>query len=333
MPTIFVMIPTLSDERIRETILDCIDKSDNPVNLSFGISLQGLSNIDLSDIKNEIRQIILPSNVVYGLGRTRSFIQGLYNDEDYVLSIDCHTGFKKGWDSNLLKWHSQLPNSGKAVISQPLRDQFMDVFYRTIISETDQPFSHIPIEHSQKNYKDSGDRKINSPVLSNYIMPHFIFAGKEFMNVKYPMGLLWGEEDILVSLVLFCNGFSIYEIPKTYMTTESKDRTSVYERSKFLSSPLNHSGLKPAEPDPQITGNRIKIEYPELQARWSNHLININATKNSMPETEKQFALLILNGYNYYMDLRGLDRSIKDFFNFHGVSERQLHNRLKDRVL
>ena len=333
MTTIFVMIPSLSDERVRETVLDCINKSDNPDGLSFGISIQDLSNIDFSDIKNEIRLITLPKNIVYGLGRTRNFIQGLYNDEDYILSIDCHTGFKNGWDSELIHWHSQLPDSNMAVISQPLRDRFLDVVYRTIIEETEHTGSHMPIEHSTKNYVDSEDRKIISPYLSNYIMPHFIFSGKEIMNVKYPIGFLWGEEDILLSMALFCNGFSIYEIPKTYMITEAKDKVSVYERNKFLNSPIEITKIKLADIGSDIVGQRANIQYPKINTRWSNHLTSINATSKNRPEAEKELALLILNGYNYYMDLRGLTKNIKEFFDFHGVSEIQLRNRLKDRMI
>lgn len=333
MSTIFVMIPSLSDDRIKDTILDCIDKSDNPIGLSFGISLQGLSSIDLSDIKNEIRVITLPSNIVYGLGRTRSFIQGLYNDEDYVLSIDCHTGFKKGWDSDLISWHSQLPESSMAVISQPLRDRFLDIFYKTIVTETEHLGSHIPIEHSSKCFIDSKDREIYDPFLSNWIMPHFIFAGKEIMKLKYPIGYLWGEEDILLSLLLFCNGFSIYEIPKTYMVTEAKDKKSIFDRSSFLNSPLKYNDFELSDVDSGAIGEYLGIEYPKVNTRWSNHLINIGATEDDLPNSKKQLALLILKGYNYYMDLRGLKKSIQDFFDFHGVSEIQLRNRLKDRVL
>jgi hypothetical protein len=329
---IYIMIPSLYDDSIYTTVLDAIEKAKYPERLTFGLSVQGVSNVDFSNIKNEKRILFLDKNVVYGIGKTRYHIQQLHNDEEYILSVDCHTGFKNGWDVSLIEEHKKL-NNPKAIISQFLHDTFCEnTFQKT-------EYGYDPLDPWCVVYKPKPVFKNIDPIIINNktqrVAPHFIFATKYFAEIKYPYMYFWGDEDSMLSIKLFCNGFDMYELPDTYLTTVPKDGDSCRKRTAWFwtaaEKHTNHFRVEALSEknhkDAIGLSSNINYEYDNLE--YSYHLLykdKINSV--AFPQ---EFAKLLENGYNDILkeDWRGPDRTLWDYLEFHKITKEQLNNTIE----
>lgn len=329
--TIFVMLPSLMDDQIFSTVIDAINKADCPERISFGISTQGLGLESINELQSlsEVRACVLPKDIVYGIGATRSFLYGLYNSEDYILSLDCHSSFAVGWDSLLIEKHSELPNPQKAIITQPLSDELLSAAH--IAEYGDPTLSEYPevwrSHHAMQYLRISGTLSDSDFLKKNYVTPHFIFAPGSVVSLGYPKNYVFGEEGVLLSLLFFCHGYDTYMTKKTYVTTMPKDQESIRLRSKFFTD------LFPHAPDYRLEdklGYADSIEYPKPRA-LANHLAQISDLKFIYQEIEKQYIHLILFGYNDEIDLRNLDRTIDEFLDFHNTKE-LTKNRLSKKL-
>jgi hypothetical protein len=313
---IFVMIPSLFDYAIKDTVLDCINKASEPDNITFGLSLQGLPDIDFSDVKNEKRIIVLDSNIVYGIGKTRYHLQKLYNGEDFILSIDCHTTFDQDWDKKIIQEYLSIDDD-HAVVSQ---------FLNPVGSNSN---SRSQYEYSKKDrwamkyvVRTEPD-KINGFSLSQRVAPHFIFSNKNFMKIDYPYKYIWGDEDHILSIKLFCNGFNIYELQKTFLGTTPKDSQACLDRSEWFLSAINkydqNHNRTFVEPE-SIFGNSLRIKYDHTNIDLSNHIFYEGTKK--MIDLEIETAKLIEDSYNPILleDFRYSKRTIQEYFEFHNIS-------------
>jgi hypothetical protein len=313
------MIPSLFDDAIQKTVEHSILKAKYPERLTFALSLQGVNNISFDKIKNEKRIIVLDKNVVYGIGKTRYQLQKLYNNEDYILSIDCHTGFAQDWDEKLINEYEKIGNK-KAVISQFLTDRLTLNAKKSKYIFSERGGWGIQYIYSQET------ENIKERYLSQRACPHFIFASKEFMKIDYPYMYFWGDEDHILSIKLFCNGFDIYELQQTYLTTVPKNKKECEERMAwFLSAISKHDAYqKYTDSTELITSNISTIKYDHTDTVLSSHLLYEETKKviNKLSEASK----LIENEFNDILkeDFRNTERSIKQYFDFHGITDEQL---------
>jgi len=323
MQTIFVMIPSLFDPSIQKTVEDCLEKAKYPERITFGLSLQGVDDVDFSHIKNEKRIIILDSNIVYGIGKTRYQLQQLYNNEDYILSIDCHTGFASNWDEKLIDQHSLIQND-KAVITQFLSERFMSNCIKSkYIYSKDEAWCQEYVHSSDPEF-------IKERHLSQRAAPHFIFGTRELAKIPYPYMYFWGDEDHILSVKLFCNGFDMYELDRTYLTTVPKNAKDCEDRSNWFLS-----AIKKYQPDTNYTlsqGANVtdssKIVYKSDDLELSRHLFypGTKTVIDKMYETAK----LIKDEFSDVLieDFRNTPRSIKEYFSFHNISESQVASKI-----
>jgi hypothetical protein len=335
LKTIYIMLPSLMDEQVFDTIIDALDKAEFPARLSFGISLQGLELDRVKEIQkvSDIRFCILPEEIVYGIGATRSFLYGMYNGEDYVLSLDCHSSFDVNWDSKLIDRHSELPTNDLAVITQPLSDILMTEAH--VGKYGDPTKSHIEEEwrsHHAMQYLGVEGLLTTDFLKKNYVTPHFIFAPGSIIGLGYPKNYIFGEEGVLLSLIFFCNGYSTYMLNQTYITTMPKDPEAVKKRSEFFSKLLPHSPT-------YLTGDKVghshSISYATPRA-FASHLSRLAELHRIPEEIEKEYMALILFGKNREIDLTGCERSVSDFLEFHDTKEltiKRIEQRLKSVLL
>lgn len=323
MNKIFVMIPSLFDPSIQKTVEDCLEKAKYPDRITFGLSLQGVENVDFSHIKNEKRIIILEKNIVYGIGKTRYQLQQLHNNEDYILSIDCHTGFSKDWDESLINQH-ELINNEKAVITQFLCERFMTNCTKSKYIYSENYVWAMDYVH-QNNPEFVQNRN-----LWQRVAPHFIFATKEFAKIPYPYMYFFGDEDDMLSLKLFCNGFDMYELENTYLTTIPKNSKDCSDRTNWFLSAVNKYQTKynytmSEDIDSPLAAN---IAYPSEDSYLSNHLIYFGT--QIMVDTQLETAKLFKQQFNDILmeDFRYTPRSIKDYFSFHNISDNQIQSKI-----
>jgi hypothetical protein len=313
------MIPSLFDSSIQKTVEDCIAKATYPDRITFALSLQGVSNVDFSHIKNEKKIIVLDSNIVYGIGKTRYQLQQLYNNEDYILSIDCHTGFSKGWDEKLIDQHNLIQND-KAVITQFLSERFMSNCTKSkYVYSSDDPWG--------LDYVHSTDRDfIKERHISQRVAPHFIFGTKALAKIAYPYMYFWGDEDHILSIKLFCNGFDMYELDRTYLTTTPKNAKDCEDRSNWFLS-----AIKKYQTDKSYTLSQgVNVEsssnivYQSDNLELSRHLFysGTSTVIDKMLETAK----LIKNEFNEVLmeDFRSTERSLGEYLAFHNITLDQI---------
>jgi len=108
MKTIFISVPSLRDPEIYKTIEDIFKKAKNPKNIYVGLHYQ-YANFEEKEYAESVfgkyKNIRLKMSDVretLGLPGGRNGSKSLYNNEDYILQIDSHTKFEKGWDKNLI---------------------------------------------------------------------------------------------------------------------------------------------------------------------------------------------------------------------------------------
>ncbi len=256
-------------------------------------------------------------------------MQQLHNDEDYILSIDCHTGFQDGWDVSLIEEHSKL-GSDKAVITQFLYDTFADKKYaksKYVYSETDNwCVMYLPHADLKNVSFVTGSNKTQRAA------PHFLFATKEFAKIPYPYMYFWGDEDSMLSIKLYCNGFDMYELESTFLTTVSKDKWSCIRRTQWFwtaaskyTTQYNIKNL-PNHIHDEALGEKALFEYDYHDLEYSYHLLN--SEKNDGVNLSFEFANLLENGYNDILkeDWRGPVRSLWDYLKFHNITTEQLNN-------
>jgi hypothetical protein len=314
MKKIFVMIPSLFDPSIQKTVEDCLEKAKYPDRITFGLSLQGVENVDFSHIKNEKRIIILEKNIVYGIGKTRYHLQQLYNNEDYILSIDCHTGFSNNWDQTLIDQHNLIQND-KAIITQFLSERFMT-------NCTKSKYIYSTPDAWGLKYVNSTDLDfIKDRHISQRAAPHFMFGTKELSKIPYPYMYFWGDEDHILSIKLFCNGFDMYELDRTYLTTVPKSAKDCDDRSKWFLSAINkyETGKKYTLSEGTEFEQSSGIIYDSDNIDLSEHLF-YPGTK-VVVDMVKETKSLIRNGFSdiFMEDFRNTQRSIVDYFTFHNV--------------
>lgn len=330
-PRIYVMIPTLFDPSIKTTVEDAIKNAKYPNRLTFGLSVQGVPDIDFSDIPNEKRILFLDKNIVYGIGKTRYHLQQLHNNEDYILSIDCHTGFQKDWDESLIKRHKEF-NNDRAIISQFLHDTFLDKAY--VASEYKYgeydalAVIYNPVVPKKDKKMVVGHRK------TQRVAPHFIFATKKFFDVSYPYMYTWGHEDSLLSMKLFCNGFDIYELDSTFLTTVPKDLESCNNRRDWFLTGAKRfwdRDLRVSQESFAI-GKNSSFDYNYDNLEYSYHLRD-NETKKAL-ELVVSFGNLLQYGFDDILreDLRGLSRTMDEYFEFHGITKDQISRTIANNL-
>lgn len=90
--TIFISIASYCDPELLPTILDAYDKAKHPESLHFGILDQSTSDSydNLPLWRDQIRYVWMKARDARGVGFARSIIQGMVEDEDYLLQIDSH---------------------------------------------------------------------------------------------------------------------------------------------------------------------------------------------------------------------------------------------------
>jgi hypothetical protein len=114
---IFVSMAAIDDEELFHTVSNAFANADYPERVFFGIHLSYSNNKikkSLESIAKKHKSVKYSLSVQkknnidtlgVGLGRSKAFM--FYNQEDYVLQIDCHSYLDKSWDTKLIKIFSE----------------------------------------------------------------------------------------------------------------------------------------------------------------------------------------------------------------------------------
>lgn len=296
MSKIFVAIASYRDKLLLNTINDCIYNCSDLSRLYFGVVDQNEERLDLSShpLSDQITYINI--NPIFSRGPcwARSIVHSLYNNEDYVLQIDSHTIFDKGWDIKLIDNLSDCKKkNNKTVLSG----------YPPAFEIVDDKFVKRPLHKYALVFRPKEDSKLedNNPVLifkshcietDNsipifHIAGGFVFStGNFFQDVPYdPLLYFHGEEQNL-AIRAWTKGWDIYAYPGIPLY-------HLYHNSEKLIRPLHW--------DEDLDKNR-PVRWYKLQEKARDRMAKLLYYNN----LEGSFGL-------------GTERSLEDFAKFSGI--------------
>lgn len=225
--SIFVSIPSLYDIELTYTALSAIENADNPNDITVGVAAFIDKNF-YNDIRykiNGFKNIIIdrydPEENT-GIGKARILAQQRYSGQDYVLQVDSHTHFEKGWDTRLISlWQGAREETGNertlltaypssyvrrdgsvfiksSIARYPVFQERHDLPFYSFIPWGDFPLSEFP-------------QKITKPfvpvsqICGCFVFSNYLFAENNghYEEAKYL------EEETIQAIGLYSLGFSM----------------------------------------------------------------------------------------------------------------------------
>lgn len=216
---ILLLIPAYRDLELKSTIKSALKNADKPENLRFAILNQyGPETKNVLSLfrggEKRFKIVEVPWQEAKGVGWARHLLEDLYRDEEYVLQIDAHMLFYKGWDT-VLKDNMAWCKDERAVISSyPVKYEY-DKDGKVVIETTER--SRVELHPGKGRYVfESGVIKVpeddKSPVKTLYATGGLEFyKGEMLRDVRYNAEIIFAGEEVVRSAQLFTFGYNIYE--------------------------------------------------------------------------------------------------------------------------
>jgi hypothetical protein len=230
--SIYVAMPTLVDNQTKFTITYLFATADNPSDITVGLPfmtpefwykdhlefLEAYPNVKHSLFKDPV------PNLEIGVGRANSL--SFYSGEDYVLQVDSHTFFDKGWDTKLIKMHQEAVAETKN--EKTILTAYLSHYTHPKNGERNRPNAGIakyPFFWFQR-----WDEIPNMPMWTDteiYSLPEsirptkdylpcvkvnaqFVFGNKHYAeNTGLPLSTVFFEEELFQTANLLDSGFSL----------------------------------------------------------------------------------------------------------------------------
>lgn len=221
--TIFVSIASYRDKELVPTIDDMLAQAHLPENLRVCICWQHDEDEDISKYKDDPRFLIIdvPYKEAKGVCWARNLIQRQLKNEDYILQLDSHHRFFKGWDSILKQKISKLKEQGypKPVISaylpgyEPQSDPKSRVKEKwRLCFDRFLPEGAIFLKPATIPKKNKGMER------ARFISGHMVFAERHFYEtVKYDPNLYFHGEETSLGVRAFTHGYDVFHLDRAIM--------------------------------------------------------------------------------------------------------------------
>lgn len=293
--TILVNIASYKDALLWKTVDDCLSNASYPDNIRFAI-------VDQTEIPYNIRSHIHCDKISYfhfhpdfsrGPCWARSIAHSFYAGEDYVLQIDAHTVFDKGWDIYLINALLSCQKLSEKCILSSYPQKF--IITETGIVKNQKPNvitvfkpkvdAVITSENPSFSFKGY-NIKSDKPAIGIHVAGGFIFApGNFFQEILYDPCLYFIGEEQNIAIRAYTHGWDIYHYPGI----------PVYH--------LYHSNnSRPLHWD--------KDEDDYRQIKWYT----------LRERSRKRLADLLFNNENLGVYSLGKKRSLIDYSNFSGIN-------------
>eukprot|EP01083_Nonionella_stella_P075705 205891_1 len=231
--SIFVSVVSYRDIECQWTVKSAFEQASHPEKIHFGICFQYNPDADQKCLEYEfhkdpttasrVRVIWMQHTEARGPCYARHLAQSLWKGESFVLSIDSHTRFVKGWDVQLidmLRRCQQLSGHPRTVLSTYPPDfpekssDFEGSSDRpTVLCATEFDKDHMPRFKGRRLKAVPAD-----PIRGFFIAAGFVFASSDILSeVPYDPNLknLFFGEEISLAARLFTHGWDAYAPPRT----------------------------------------------------------------------------------------------------------------------
>lgn len=221
---IYVAIASYRDPLLTSTIQSLYENADNPKNVTVGCFIQAYEQDRDVETPGErfidkqvFYQVINPGSVFSITECRNRAMQFLSEEHTYVLQVDSHTRFHKGWDSILLNYIKDLPL--KSAIStylpgwRPLLTGEEEVLFNSGFFEpTFTKLSKDKLNEGEiipeNVYIESDNRFLYK---SWYLAAHCLFARKElFKHINQQNWIMFWGEEFVNSLSAASEGWDVY---------------------------------------------------------------------------------------------------------------------------
>ena len=282
--SIFVAIPTLVDNQTEDTIKDLIKKADNPNSIRIGLAYSTPKDYfdEHSALLKDIKQVecyFFNEEMNHGIGNGRKNALSMYAYEDYVLQIDSHTRFEKGWDTKLISMFEKAIKETKnerTILTAYLPMYGIDADGKRQLVNDNMPaypfFAEGRIQESKyipkwlygKDYpqliKNLAKNKFIPCVKFN---ANFVFGNRHFaLSNSLPREILFMEEEIIQSINLIGNGFSLVfpnmPLPLAHLYMDNVDTEDQYHIT------YRHS---------------VRTDYEQMDENYFRHIVSMEREK------------------------------------------------------
>jgi peroxiredoxin len=222
-PTIFVQIASYRDPECQWTVWDLFSKADRPDLITIGICWQYDPYRDMdcftapSPRPAQTKIVTTLPWKSEGVCWARAQAQTLFGDQDYVLMIDSHMRFIKGWDTALI---AELARCGS---EKPFLSNYPPGYKPPDFLEPDPRF----IVLRAKPFNDQGDirfdgeslmRPPEKPLRGAFLAAGFLFApGKFVREVPYDPFMYFDHEEVTLAARAYTHGWDVYSPSKTFV--------------------------------------------------------------------------------------------------------------------
>ena len=227
--SIYLSIASIEDPDIVDTVNWALSSADNPDDLEIGIAITAsdkfydgvIKKIQNKNVKVKQFDPLLDR----GIGKGRNNAKFAYDDQDYIIQVDSHTYFAKGWDSFSIKLFNKSveeTQNNKTLVTGYLPPYIkgsgkVDILNRWLCYSvyTDDDRKGIPLKDwlvsSIIDFPDGiieDKTKLFYP--ANKIGADYIVANKEWATDSgLPKEAIFWEEEVLQSINLIDLGFSL----------------------------------------------------------------------------------------------------------------------------
>jgi hypothetical protein len=235
--SIYISIPTFVDNQLEFTIKDAISMADNPNDISIGLCFMEINReteytnlffntkiLPLIEDKRIRFKHFKVGEYVPSVGFGRNAALSMYEGEDYILQIDSHTKFEKGWDSKIIKMFKEAleeTQNEKTVLTAYLGD-YTHTNKEGRSLNYNQPIAKYPIMlpdfWNELPIPKWGDFSLRQPpyMRDELYLPcikfnaQFAFSNKLFYDeYGLPEDIIFWEEEIVQTMNLLYSGFSL----------------------------------------------------------------------------------------------------------------------------
>jgi hypothetical protein len=276
MCKILIAIISANEKDLKQTVESAITNSDSPDNLYFVIfdsRLNGFPKSDFTNFKN-VFYMNMEFSGTQGVGLARLIASSIVMpDTDYVLQLDSHMIFIKGWDSKLIKNFNILEKiADKPIISSRAPAWHYGKDKEIIYSNTSNAvqklmFKDLKISAFQDRYPTiEGVSYSNEDYVEhNLISAQFTFSRPDlYSEILHDPRIVWGGDEPIYSLRAWCRGYRMFSIKTDICFHYNKQTTKgAFEKDNkddWRSLSNNDPRLFPFYMKRYIDGKRIMRE-------------------------------------------------------------------------
>lgn len=210
-PSIFVSVASYRDPECHRTVRDLFEKAADPARIHVGICWQFISPQDdymFEPIDPAYRVQCIGYDARNSLGAcwAKSEAQKLWSGEDYVLNIDSHMRFERGWDTRLIEILNSCPAKKPVLSTYPAPYDPPDTLFPGTPHLVARAFGEDGVLHLEGRLQE-----MNRPTRGAFISGNFYFARAEFpAEVPHDPQLYFYGEEVTLSVRAWTHGWDVF---------------------------------------------------------------------------------------------------------------------------